>query len=268
MHERTPSIRERTPGAVRASWTASPWAKAVAVIVLAALFMAFVGAFGSQRAPLPTRLAYWLAAMAGGSVLGWALHEFAMRIDFLADRLLARMAVVAVAMSVPYTAAVWALSRWAFGAEAFGNLPPVPAMVRMFPSVLLVSTAMTALNLMAVRRPRETHAAAAGAPPSRFLDRLPAKLLGADLYAVEAQDHYLRLHTSRGSDLILMRLADALGELEGLEGAQTHRSWWVAKDAVASARRGDGRAVLVLKSGAEAPVSRSYARALRQAGWF
>jgi len=65
-----------------------------------------------------------------------------------------------------------------------------------------------------------------------------------------------------------MRLADAIVELEGLEGAQTHRSWWVARAAVTSVERADGRAVLTLKDGAEAPVSRGYARALRAAGWF
>ncbi|MFX8624480.1 LytTR family DNA-binding domain-containing protein, partial [Acinetobacter baumannii] len=83
-------------------------------------------------------------------------------------------------------------------------------------------------------------AAPAGAPPPRFLERLPLKLRGAEIYAVEAEDHYLRLHTSRGSDLILMRLSDAIVELEGLEGARTHRSWWVAKGAVRDAKRGDG----------------------------
>ena len=88
------------------------------------------------------------------------------------------------------------------------------------------------------------------------------------MHAVEAEDHYLRLHTSRGQDLILMRLSDAIAELEGIEGAQTHRSWWVAKGAVEDARRGDGRAVLSLKGGVEAPVSRAYAKALREAGWF
>ncbi len=40
----------------------------------------------------------------------------------------------------------------------------------------------------------------------------------------------LHFHTDRGSDLILMRLSDALTELKGLEGAQTHRSWWVAAE--------------------------------------
>ncbi len=113
-----------------------------------------------------------------------------------------------------------------------------------------------------------THAAAPGGSPPAFLKRLPPKLRGAELYAVEAQDHYLRLHTSRGSDLILMRLADALEELEGLEGARTHRSWWVAREAVQGARREGARAVLQLPGGREAPVSRTYLQALRQDGWF
>ena len=85
---------------------------------------------------------------------------------------------------------------------------------------------------------------------------------------MEAQDHYLRLHTSKGLDMILMRLSDAIAELEGIEGAQTHRSWWVARDGVDDARRADGRATIRLKDGAEVPVSRTFARALRQAGWF
>jgi DNA-binding LytR/AlgR family response regulator len=85
---------------------------------------------------------------------------------------------------------------------------------------------------------------------------------------VEAQDHYLRLHTSKGQDLILMRLSDAIAELDGIEGARTHRSWWVARGAVVSAERAEGRATLTLTDGAQAPVSRSYVKPLREAGWF
>ena len=102
----------------------------------------------------------------------------------------------------------------------------------------------------------------------RFAERLPAKLKGAVIYAVSAEDHYLRLHTSKGSDLILMRLSDAIAELEGLEGAQTHRSWWVARDAVESARRDGDKMVLTLKGGGEAPVSRPNVKPLRDAGWY
>jgi len=88
------------------------------------------------------------------------------------------------------------------------------------------------------------------------------------IYAVSSEDHYLRLHTSKGADLILMRLSDAVVELEGLEGAQTHRSWWVARDAVEGSRRDGDKVFLTLKGGIEAPVSRPNVRPLREAGWF
>ena len=85
---------------------------------------------------------------------------------------------------------------------------------------------------------------------------------------MSAEDHYLRVRTDRGEALILMRLSDAVAACDGLDGARTHRSWWVARDAVEDIRKSDGRGVLVLKDGVEAPVSRTYYPALRDAGWF
>jgi DNA-binding LytR/AlgR family response regulator len=150
-----------------------------------------------------------------------------------------------------------------------GRLRHADDLAHFFPPVALITAVLSALNVFLSRKqPVETHAGAPGDEPARFLDRLPSKLRGARLIAVQAEDHYLRLHTDRGSDLILMRLSDALAELEGLEGAQTHRSWWAARDAVASVARGDGRAALTLDGGLVVPVSRRYAKALRDAGWW
>jgi DNA-binding LytR/AlgR family response regulator len=135
--------------------------------------------------------------------------------------------------------------------------------------VLAVSLAVCAIIVLLGRAtPVQTHASSDTSRPVRFLERIPLHLRGARLIAVQSEDHYLRVHTTSGSDLILMRFSDALDELEGLEGAQTHRSWWVAKDAVQRAKRGDGRATLDLEGGITAPVSRRYARALRDAGWY
>jgi len=47
---------------------------------------------------------------------------------------------------------------------------------------------------------------------------------------------------------------------------QVHRSWWVAKGGVADAKRDNGKLVLVLKSGTEVPVSRTYLTAAKEAG--
>ena len=272
MHEPPPALREPRPAAVGASRTAQDWApylRPLAIAAAAGVFMAYVGAFGSGAAPLAQRLGYWMSTMVLASVVGAALFIPAYRRGWLEQRPLAGGVVVALVMALPLTVLVWFLSARFFPTPTAADLRSIPA---YFPPVLLVSIVMTAINVLAAdraaRRHQTTHAAPPGAAPSKFLERLPLKLRGGELYAVQAEDHYLRLHTSRGSDLILMRLADALAELEGIEGSQTHRSWWVAKAAVSGAKRGDGRAVLTLRNGVEAPVSRSYAGALREAGWF
>ena len=54
-----------------------------------------------------------------------------------------------------------------------------------------------------------------------FRARLPDGFRSADLWALEAEDHYLRVHSSAGTTLILMRLSDAVAALARLEGAQT-----------------------------------------------
>jgi len=104
-------------------------------------------------------------------------------------------------------------------------------------------------------------------PSNPFLDRLPPAL-GSELLALEMEDHYVRAHTAMGDDLVLMRLRDAMVELDGIEGLQTHRSWWVARSAVEYVRREGRNVKLVLAGGLEAPVSRANVAALKEAGWI
>ena len=265
MREPTSPVRERPSAAVHASRAAGRvrLARGLAVAAAAGAFLAFVGAFGTGEEPMPQRLFYWVTLLIAGTFLGTGVEAVFDRRGWLEERPRLRIAVLSLLLATLLTGVVWAFT-WALFGRGAGYANPH----YFFLPVLAVTSVMVAITTLAGQAPTVTHAAPAGAAPPRFLDRLPPKLRGAELYAVEAEDHYLRLHTSRGSDLVLMRLSDALAELEGLEGAQTHRSWWVAKSAVDDARRGDGRAVLRLKNGVEAPVSRTYARALRQSGWF
>jgi DNA-binding LytR/AlgR family response regulator len=142
-------------------------------------------------------------------------------------------------------------------------------MLHLFPQALLVASAFGTLQLV-VERPRR---AAPGEAPTAAVEpaspaRLPDRLRGARLFAVEAEDHYLRFHTDRGSDLLLMRMSDAVAELEGQGGTRIHRSWWVARDAIAAVHRSGGRATLRLVNGLVVPVSRRHAPLLRREGWF
>lgn len=241
------------------------WARSAAVALAIGGFLALSGAFGSQGAPLTARLAYWIPMMLLGSVWGLASARLLERFVDLDDRPWIQVIALTVLISGPLSVIVWAVTGLVFN----GRVYPLEALPQLIAPVTVVTLAVSAINVfVSPKRTIQTHAPAAGPAVVRFLDRLPPRLRGSRLIAVQAEDHYLRLHTDRGSDLVLMRLSDALQGLEGLEGAQTHRSWWVARDAVRAVERGDGRAVLTLDGGLTAPVSRRHARALRDAGWY
>lgn len=239
--------------------------RGVGVALAAGLLLALTEAFGMSGTSLLFRLGYWLPLMLIGASWGHVCSLLVERhVDMDRRPLLAVVALTTV-MSGPLVVIVWAVTGWFFDDDGSITLARLPDFIG---PVLVVTGTISALNVFLARTPVQTHAAAPGAKPARFIERLPFKLKGAVIRAVQSEDHYLRIHTDRGSDLILMRLSDALVELEGLEGAQTHRSWWVAKDAVRDVSRGDGRATLTLEGGLEAPVSRRYAKALRNAGWY
>ncbi len=241
----------------------SDWARSLAVTLTAAGFLAYAEAFNSGRAGPVARFLYWFGLMFLGWAWGVVVSSLFFREVVRPRSLWLRIVASALVLAVPYSAVVAYATMLVMHAH-FRDLGDIAELVL---SVLAVSLLMIAINvLIGMRHPGGV--TSASAQPPKFLDRLPLKLRGAQVWAVEAEDHYLRLHTSKGQDLILMRLSDAISELEGIEGAQVHRSWWVGREAIAEAVRGDGRATLTLKDGAEVPVSRTYARQLRQSGWI
>ena len=116
----------------------------------------------------------------------------------------------------------------------------------------------------AMEDPGQGPTGAAVVPP--LLERLPLARRGRLLH-LQMRDHYVEIHTDRGSDLVLMRFGDALRELGATEGMQVHRSHWIARAAVSRIVRRAGRTVVVLENGSEVPVSRRYVPALREAHW-
>ena len=241
-----------------------PTLRGIVIGVIAGVFLAFSGAFGSGQEPLWIRLVYWVPLIVLGGLWSQLCSPLLQRLIDTDDRPWLEVVLLTLMMSVPVTLTVWLTTSVLFWHEA----PRLEYLPNFFLPVLMITGVLSAINVLVSKSGTvETHHVA-GQAPARFLQRLPAKLRGAELWAVQAEDHYLRLHTDRGSDLILMRLSDALSELDGLEGAQTHRSWWVARDAVRDVARGDGRATLTLPDGHQVPVSRRYARTLREAGWW
>lgn len=236
---------------------------------LGAIF-AWLGVYNTSVIPPLERFAYWAGLM------GLGLASAAIVNPLIFDRWMKeshpalKIGVVALAISVPITSGLIVIET-----VSGGTLPSFERWWVQFFYVVIISALLTtggwAVDLL-IDQKAEAQSSSPGAPAdaaaSAFADRLPAKFRSADILAVSAEDHYLRVHTSAGETMILMRLADAIRELAAIEGMQVHRSWWVAKQGLDGLAKGDGKVALKLKSGAEAPVSRTYQKAVKDAGWI
>jgi hypothetical protein len=237
-------------------------ARPAALVLAVGTFLAILGPFGSGAIPWPTIWFYWVGFIAMGAVFGFGAGELIPRV-FPELPEPAIYAIVPFFVAVPVTGAILWLENALSGQITLIQLAGV------YGPALVISAFVTAVAY-AVHRLTENRAEDRGpARPGRALtDKLPHRLRRADIHALTAEDHYLRVRTQAGEALILMRLTDAIAACEALDGARTHRSWWVARPAVRDAKKGDGRGTLILADGTEAPVSRTYYPALREAGWF
>ena len=98
---------------------------------------------------------------------------------------------------------------------------------------------------------------------ARFYHRL-SRTVSRDIVYLKMDDHYVNVYTSAGSCLVLMRLADAIAELDDL-GMQVHRSYWVAHRHMLAEIRRDGRPMVRVTGGHLVPISRLYLPAVRDA---
>jgi len=265
LREDPRGVRDPAPDAVHASRPAPVTprllARMLAIASLVSLFITLLGPLDITAVEFAKRAGMYLVFGWTGSLLGLASNRFVTRGRVLKSFWIEGL-VTGLVMMAPMTGVVLAVE-----ALFTGRVPTRADLPGVAWQTAVICVGMSYLAELFARR-RVVLVTSPQAPAPKFLDRLPLKLRGAEVWAVEAEDHYLRLHTSKGQDLILMRLADAIAELDGIEGAQAHRSWWVARDAIVDAERGDGRATLTLKDGAHVPVSRTYARAMRDRGWI
>ncbi len=230
------------------------------VLVLGTL-MAFWSPYGTGYMGWPGVWLYWTGLMALGWSVGLGMEAWLERHSPPLKRVWLYGAVT-LAVSLALSAATL----------VFHAVRGLKLTAQLLLDVALEVTVLTAVivAIYAVLRHRGAGAGAAAETraDAALLDRMPPKHQRARILAIMAEDHYLRVHTEAGDCLIRMRLADAVKAVATLDGAQVHRSWWVAREAVDLVERKSGRVELVLSNGVRAPVSRSQGAHLREAGWF
>lgn len=269
----TPVTEPATPSQTGQDGKLPPWAVSIlrgtAISVGLGVIFAWFGVYGTVEFAMPLRIVYWSGLIALGAFSAIFISPFVFERWLVKSHPAIQIAVASLLISLPVTIGIGLLEA---ASDGNWNQPLWWGLQYLY--VVVVSAILTTGGWVLDRLQDSKTAAATAAPVaaapagSSFADRLPVKFRLGTVYAVSAEDHYLRVHTSLGETMVLMRLADAVRELAAIEGLQTHRSWWVAKQGLADATRGDGKATLTLKSGAEAPVSRTYLKAVKDAGWL
>lgn len=222
---------------------------------LAGMILAFMGPFGTAQYDLYYRFFYWIGlCLAGG--LGTAM------VDMIISRFRKPISapLMAFIQSIGATLFVatffFVFSSFAFSLEG--------VLVSLF-YIWLVAIVICSVGMLARTRKED------GKPkPERpaLFERLPPKLRRAEIYAISSEDHYVRVFTSAGEEMILMRLSDAIKETAPLKGLSPHRSWWVAEDGIDTVKRKDSKVIITIRNGSDVPVSRGKVKEVKEAGWL
>ena len=243
------------------------------------LLLGFAGPFGSAPGmPTATRYAFWVGLSMVG--VAAALAADAVLPAGRPNSRLGRILAVALASSIPMTFVV----AWTVTLIQPGRVYSPGQLFALFWGVaavqlIIVYATATARQAMKPSRsieeapapaadvPEERHVAKEAEPsvgfPHAILSKLPREI-GTDILALETEDHYLRVHAAGGTALVLMRMADAVALIEPGIGAQVHRRWWVADNAVTGTHSAGQRLMLRLSDGSVVPVGRTFAAATRE----
>jgi DNA-binding LytR/AlgR family response regulator len=240
------------------------------------LLFAITGPFGTDRIAFIPRLAYWfvLHAATWSVALVFALGgEFALRGWF--GHMLVRMLLGSLLAAFPIGLVVGILEfAW------FGRAISLDSYVREVIVSLPLCGIFCALTYMAMSGEPEHRKAAtqqtsaeameAAVPETPRDERAPLLLRRLSqhnrgrLQHISVEDHYSKVRTSAGSELVLLRFSDAISEADPEDGMQVHRSHWVARAFVVALRTNRGKTTLALKDGSEVPVSRTFLPEVRR----
>lgn len=224
--------------------------------VLAGIILTLLAPLGTHSLDIGYRALFWIGlCLAGGygaMAVRWGLTRYAP--NLLGWRRIVLQSFGATAAVAPFVIASVGLSG-------------LSAIVLTLFYIWIIAIVITSFGEMAAARTAPIENADIPIRPA-LMERLPMKLRDATLYAAQSEDHYVRVYTSAGDHLVLMRLGDIADLARPLNGLRPHRSWWVAEVGVEQVRRQSGKMVIVLKDGTDVPVSRSGAKRVKDAGWL
>ncbi|WP_424983918.1 LytTR family DNA-binding domain-containing protein [Maritalea sp. S77] len=237
-------------------------ARVWAGIITVAVMIGIIGPFQTfSYFPTGPRIVYWLITVVItylGGVFAGSLVVNAFEHYFRANNPVLHILVAGTAAGTAVSVLITLINGIALGDWE------IPGFHSIMPWVycVAISICISALHFIFQRPQSEVIN-----PPKQvpLMARLNVKNRG-QLFYLSMQDHYVNIVTSKGAELVLLRLADAIKETDGVVGVKIHRSHWVALDAVAETRKKGSGMVAVMKDGAELPISRGQMDEVRLAG--
>lgn len=241
--------------------TLAIWAVAIVIAVVA-------GPFGTLGAMDPAlRFLFWGIVISASILLGYIVRAVAMLLAG-PDRPELFDLVAIGSMTLVFTPLVWTIGLgfdrasgvavppfWRVGLYVFVMTASVFLLRRILPGF-----EARAYGIVARKKPGPHR------PEPRLLRRLSPDLRG-EILRIAAQGHFVEVITERGSETLRLRMSDAIGEMEPVEGFCTHRSHWVARLAVTGVERENAHKMhLVIRNGDRVPVSRKFRPGLEDQG--
>lgn len=224
----------------------------------AGVILGLAGPFGTDVLSVLPRLLYWVVVSAIGFFLGSLVATLvaetlrALRVGLWPSVVIAG-AATGVANLLALLVVNWFVFRLTLSEPGY--------LATLGVNVIIISIVIAGAYVAIERTMTREQTTAS----TRILDRLPIEKR-APLISLSVQDHYTEVVTAKGTELVLLRLTDAIAEVGDTPGLQVHRSHWIATQAVKSARRDGARAVLTMVDGRDIPVSRTYVPAIKEAG--
>lgn len=224
----------------------------------ASVVVAISGPFGTFEAHgLAWRLAYWSTVIGISIPIGILCRAFWEQVLATSDQWVKDLFVIGT-LALIFGPLVVGFNIWLTGDRTYNSVS--------WPMASLV-TFCVGLGLVTIRRwIHESIPQHVVRKRDRLLDRIGAPE-GRRLAHVCSDNHHIRIFTDDGTQYrILMRLRDAIAEIDVEEGLCTHRSHWVAQFCIDSVDAHSGKEVVRMTCGTRVPIGPKYRPELINAG--
>jgi hypothetical protein len=251
------------------------------IVLTLGVLLGLIGPFGTFETSAGVRMAFWLGTL----LMGYAIFRpFLIVSQWVGETLhVPQLIAGGLALMIAALPLTFLIALFFAGFDAARALNS-KSLIGLYLQVWLIGFLVNAVFALTLgRSAKQTELASDLPDPANAPDASnppdPANAVGPSLstrllpdlgpiHALKGEDHYVRIFGAAGEQLVLMRLRDAIADLQDDQGLQIHRSWWVSRAAVASVRRIGRTAELTLVDGTLVPVARDMMPRLRALQWL